>query len=82
MEAGYVPIIQHYPLDGEEARVFHRMYLDASIDGIIIFERGGFLTKILEGIRKKLIERGARRVMTPSGKFYWLSAPVVAEALG
>jgi len=78
MGAGHVPIIQHYPLDKDEAVVFHRMYLDASMDGIILFEKDRFLTKVLGGVRKKLIEEGARRVATPSGEFYWVLAPSVA----
>lgn len=75
MGAGHVPIIQHYPLDKDEALGFHRMYLDASLDGIILFERDGFLSGVLEGVRKKLIEEGARRVTSPSGEFYWVWAP-------
>jgi hypothetical protein len=75
MRAGHVPIIQHYPLDKDEALGFHRMYLDASLDGIILFERDGFLSGVLEGVRKKLIEEGARRVTSPSGEFYWVWAP-------
>lgn len=78
MEAGHVPIIQHYPLDKDEALVFHRLYLDASIDGIIIFEKDKFLTRVLDGVRKKLADEGARRVVAPSGEFYWVLAPGVA----
>jgi predicted nucleotidyltransferase/DNA-binding HxlR family transcriptional regulator len=78
MRAGHVPIIQHYPLDKDEALAFHRLYLDASIDGIIIFEKDKFLTKVLDGVRKKLAEQGAKRVVAPSGEFYWVLAPGVA----
>ena len=78
MGAGHVPIIQHYPLDKDEALVFHRLYLDASIDGIIIFEKDKFLTKVLGGVRKKLADEGARRVVAPSGEFYWVLASGVA----
>lgn len=78
MGAGHMPIIQHYPLDKDEALVFHRLYLDASIDGIIIFEKDKFLTKVLGGVRKKLADEGARRVVAPSGEFYWVLAPGVA----
>ncbi|MDI6819925.1 MAG: nucleotidyltransferase domain-containing protein [Candidatus Hodarchaeaceae archaeon] len=78
VRAGFVPIIQHYPLDKDEALRFHRMYLDACLDGIILFERDGFLTGVLEGVRKKLIEEGTRRVTTPSGEFYWVRVPSVA----
>jgi hypothetical protein len=73
--AGCIPIIQHYPLDRDEALRFHRVYLDACMDGIILFERDGFLTQILESVRKKLIEQGAKRVSTPDGKHYWVLTP-------
>jgi len=75
---GYTPIIQHYPLDLAEAQQFHRVYIDASIDGLILFEKDQFLTSLLKNVRNKLMEKGARRVVNPNGVFYWILKDVKA----
>ena len=69
---GFVPIIQEYPLDEKEARIPQRIYIDACVDGVILFERERFLTAVLDGFRKRLKELGARKVVLPDGKYYWI----------
>jgi predicted nucleotidyltransferase len=69
---GYFPIIQHYPLSKDEASLFHRMYLDASLEGIILYEKDGFLSKLFEGIRERLRGQGAYRVTVPGEGYYWV----------
>ena len=72
LRAGYWPIIQNYPLSVEEAGRFNRVYLDAVIDGIILYDKKGFLASILRSVRKGLEEIGSVRIMLPNRKFYWV----------
>jgi len=76
---GQIPIIQHYPLDGKEALAPHRVYVDACMDGIILYEKDGFLSRVLSGFKRGLAEGGARRVETPDGKFYWIISKSAEE---
>lgn len=71
MERNLPTAIQHYPLSKAEALEPHRIYIDACMEGIILYEREGFLTKVLEEFREKLSNLGARRITTASGKTYW-----------
>jgi hypothetical protein len=75
---GYTPIIQHYPLDVAEAQQTHRIYIDASIDGLILYEKDFFLTNLLKNVQDRLMEKGARRVVNPNGVFYWVLKDVKA----
>ncbi|MEM2405624.1 MAG: nucleotidyltransferase domain-containing protein [Candidatus Methanomethylicia archaeon] len=72
LEAGYWPIIQNHPLSIEEAKKFNRMYLDAVIDGVILYDKDGFLTRILQSLRKRLEEMGSMRITLPNHKFFWI----------
>jgi len=78
LKTGYWPIIQNYPLSIEEAKKFNRIYLDAVIDGIILYDKNNFLTQILESLRKKLKEMGSIRVVLPNNKFYWILKDIKA----
>jgi len=78
MAEGYTPIIQHYPLDMAEAQRTHRVYIDASIDGLILYEKDHFLTNLLKNLQGRLMEKGARRVVNPNRVFYWVLKDVKA----
>ena len=69
---GYWPVVQNYPLSPEEARRFKRIYLDAIIDGIILYDRDGFLEAVLRSLRRRLEEMGSHRVVLPNRRFYWV----------
>ncbi|MGQ9782141.1 MAG: nucleotidyltransferase domain-containing protein [Nitrososphaeria archaeon] len=71
LRAGYWPIIQNYPLSLKEARNFNRIYLDAVIDGIILYDKDCFLNNILQSLRIQLEEMGSVRVTFPNRRFYW-----------
>jgi len=54
----------------EEARRFHPFYLDMTEEAIVLYDRDGFFADILERVRKKLRELGAKRKRM--GKvWYW-----------
>ncbi|MFQ5710577.1 MAG: nucleotidyltransferase domain-containing protein [Candidatus Geothermarchaeales archaeon] len=72
LEAGFTPIIQHYPLSLEEAKEFHRVYVDACIDGVILYDKNGFLEDIITSLRNTLAEMGARRIVIPGRGYYWV----------
>jgi hypothetical protein len=78
LSEGYVPIVQEYPLNLEEAKNFNRIYVDACLDGIILHERNHFLSTILDKFRKRLSILGSKRVVLPNGKFYWVLKEVKA----
>jgi len=72
IERGFIPNIQHYPLDISEASEFHRIYLDASVDAITLYDKQDFLQGLLKNLRIKLEQQGAKRVMTPRKGYYWV----------
>jgi len=72
IEERFTPNIQHYPLDISEASKFHRIYIDASIDAIILYDKQDFLQSLLNNLRVKLEEQGARRVVAPMKGYYWI----------
>jgi predicted nucleotidyltransferase/DNA-binding HxlR family transcriptional regulator len=76
--AGYFPIIQNYALSVEEAKGFNRIFLDAVVDGIILYDKNGFLTGVLQSLRKRLEKMGSVRVTLPDKKFYWVLKDVKA----
>jgi len=72
IEKGFTPNIQHYPLDISEASKFHRIYMDASLDAIILCDKQDLLQSLLNNLRIKLEQQGARRVMAPGKGYYWI----------
>ncbi len=67
---GYYTSISLYPLRKEEAERTPLIMLDMVEDSVIIYDEDEFLKSILEGLRRKLVEMGARRVRGKSGR-YW-----------
>ncbi|MFQ6086193.1 MAG: nucleotidyltransferase domain-containing protein [Candidatus Bathyarchaeia archaeon] len=72
VERGYRPRVQPYPLSTEEARDTQTVYFDLVLDGIILHDRDGFFTEILDGVRGELVKLNARRVQSPRGDYYWI----------
>jgi len=72
IDKGFTPNIQHYPIDFYEASKFHRIYIDASLDAIILYDKQDFLQSLLNKLRVKLEQQGARRVATPGKGYYWI----------
>ncbi|MEM2920810.1 MAG: nucleotidyltransferase domain-containing protein [Candidatus Bathyarchaeia archaeon] len=72
LKAGYWPIIQNYTLSVTEAKRFNSIYLDAVIDGIVLYDKNRFLTQVLQSLRKKLEALGSMRFVLPDRKFYWV----------
>lgn len=68
--ADFSPII----LSVEEARRIRPIYLDMIEDAIIVYDRNNFFRGVLERLRARLMELGAKRVWV-GGKWYWILKP-------
>ncbi|MEM3574882.1 MAG: nucleotidyltransferase domain-containing protein [Candidatus Bathyarchaeia archaeon] len=73
-ELGYSAAASEIYLTPEEVEKHPPIMLDIVEDGIIIYDRDGFLRKVLEDIRAKLRELGARRMKIGKG-WYWVLKP-------
>ena len=71
--------VQPYPLRPEQARYHRPIYLDMVIDGVILYDRDGFITGIFEEIRRKLAKIGAKRHELADGSWYWVLKPEIKE---
>jgi len=71
---GFFPSIEVYPLAADDAKHFRRLYLDALTEGIVLFERDGFLHRLIEAFKKRLKELGSRRIELPGVGHYWVVA--------
>jgi len=67
---GYYTRISLYPLRRREAERTPLIMLDMVEDSLIIYDEGNFLEGVLEKLKRKLVEMGARRVKGKSGR-YW-----------
>lgn len=61
-------------LSREEASKIRPIYLDMVEDAIILFDRNSFFTNVLERLRRRLKELGARREWI-GDKWYWVLKP-------
>ncbi|MBS7656042.1 nucleotidyltransferase domain-containing protein [Candidatus Bathyarchaeota archaeon] len=67
-------LISEVYLTPEEVENHPPILLDLIEDGIIIYDKKNFLKTVLNEIKKKLKELGAKRVSTSKGK-YWILKP-------
>jgi hypothetical protein len=65
--------ISFFPISPDEASRFLPIYLDIIDEGIIIFDRGGFLEKILSQCRSLIRKNGGQKVATRHGWFWRLN---------
>jgi len=61
-------------LTRREASEHPPILLDMADHGVLAFDRDSFLEGILESVRRKLRELGARKVLTKKG-YYWVLKP-------
>jgi hypothetical protein len=45
--------------------------LDIADHGVILYDPEGALARELEGVRRRLVELGSRRIQRPDGSWYW-----------
>ncbi len=58
----------------DEVRRHPPILLDMTEESIIVYDEGDFIRRVLEDLKKKLSEIGARRVKTREG-WYWILKP-------
>lgn len=66
----FSPII----LSAEEARRIRPIYLDMVEDAVIIYDRDDFFRRVLNRLKRRLEELGARRVWV-GNRWYWILKP-------
>jgi len=74
MERNMPRLISEIILTPEEVSRHPPILLDITVEGKILYDKGGFLKRELEEIRKRLRELGARRVKGKRG-WYWILKP-------
>ncbi len=57
----YHPVLSPYILTRSQARIFRPIYLDLVFDARILYDRDGFMTKVLNRVRKVLEKVGVER---------------------
>jgi hypothetical protein len=72
-------VVTPYPLSVEQAKYHRPIYLDIIIDGVTLYDKGGFISGVFEEIRGRLAELGAKRYELPDGSWYWILKPEVKE---
>jgi len=72
---GRKPFIQFHPLRPDEAAKSRPIYLDVLEDGVILYDKEGFILRVLERMERKLRELGARRVHLKDGSWIWVLKP-------
>jgi len=78
-EKGINTWIQFHPLRTEEAKLHRPIYLDMVEDGIIIYDKEGFIKKILSSLKRNLEKMGARRIFLKDGSWYWDLKPDIRK---
>lgn len=74
-DEGYVCWVQFHPLRVEEASKTRPIYLDMITDSVILLDKEEFVEDILNRLRTKLAQLGAKRVSLPDGSWYWILKP-------
>jgi hypothetical protein len=72
---GYYP--EPYPLFMDEDKVKKRPWilLDIIEHGIILFDSGNVLRKVLARLEERLRKLGSRKIVLPDGTWYWVIKP-------
>ena len=73
-QAGRSGFISEIFLTPDETRSHPPILLGVCDDGILLYDRGGFLEGVLNDIRARLRELNAKKVTTPKG-YYWVLKP-------
>lgn len=63
--------IQWYALDTKESEILRPLYLDMTLDAVIIYDRNDFFAKILSRMRTRLQDVRGKRIALPEGGHVW-----------
>jgi len=68
---GYGTLISPIPLTPKEVKRHPPILLDILADGIILYDKNGFIKGQLADLRKRLRALKARKVQLPGNRWYW-----------
>jgi len=68
---GYGTLISPIPLNPKEVKRHPPILLDILTDGIILYDKNGFIKGELADLRKRLRALKARKVRLPGNRWYW-----------
>ena len=71
--------VQFHPLRPEEAKLHRPIYLDMVEDSITLHDKDNFMKNVLAGLKERLRELGARRVILKDGTWYWDLKPDIRK---
>jgi len=74
-EHGIHPNVEFIIISSEEAKATHPFYIDACEEGVVMFDREGFVSAKLKEVKERLRELGAVKVEEPDGRWYWILTP-------
>jgi predicted nucleotidyltransferase len=69
--SGIYSSIQWYALDTTESETLRPLYLDMTLDAVIIYDRNDFFAEILSRLRTRLQDVGGKRIALPEGGHLW-----------
>ncbi|MFQ6051449.1 MAG: nucleotidyltransferase domain-containing protein [Candidatus Hydrothermarchaeota archaeon] len=73
--SGRCGLISDLFLTPEEAKRIPPILLDVLTDGIIFYDKDGFLKRVLDTLDKKLKALGSKKIFTKKGSYYWILKP-------
>lgn len=68
---GLGTLISPIPITPEEVERHPPILLDILTDGVILYDRGGFMRQHLAELKRRLKALKARKVRLPDGRWYW-----------
>jgi predicted nucleotidyltransferase len=74
-EKGLYPLIDPILLTPSEAERIQPFYLDLLDNSIIVYDRDGFMQRVLNDLRARLKALGTIKVELPDGSWYWIIKP-------
>ncbi|MEM3061026.1 MAG: nucleotidyltransferase domain-containing protein [Candidatus Bathyarchaeia archaeon] len=74
------PNLEPIAITPEEASITHPFYLDIAEEGIVIYDKNDFMKKKIRELKEKLKSLGSRKVILPTGEWYWILTSKPEEA--
>ena len=68
---GIFPCLAYLVLSQDELNRNKNLFLDMIENSIILFDREGFLKKLLEDLKHRIQELGSRKISLGDGSWYW-----------
>ncbi len=70
-EHGIHTHLSYYPLRKREAELIPLLFLDMTEEAVILYDKDGFLERLLLELKSKLLKRGVKRIFIDDERWYW-----------